>query len=62
MVLDQYVRDLKAFMDDFASALEAGRTKFYLDTSILIWLIRLSSHARAEVLEWLRSRPTNITS
>lgn len=57
MVLDQYVRDLKAFMDDFASALDAERTKFYLDTSILIWLIRLGSHARAEVLAWFRSRP-----
>lgn len=58
MLLDQYIRDLKAFMDDFASALDAERTKFYLDTSILIWLIRLGSHARAEVFAWLRSRPT----
>ena len=57
MVLDQYVRDLKAFMDDFATALDAERTKFYLDTSVLIWLIRLGSQARAEVLAWFRSRP-----
>src|SRR5258708_16340566 len=57
MVVDQYVRDLKAFMDDFATALDSDRTKFYLDTSILIWLIRLGSQARAEVLAWFRSRP-----
>jgi hypothetical protein len=57
MVLDQYVRDLKAFMDDFATALDTERTKFYLDTSVLIWLIRLGSKARTEVLAWFRSRP-----
>jgi hypothetical protein len=56
MVLDQYVRDLKAFMDDFATALDAERTKLYLDTSLLIWLIRLGAHARAEVLAWFRGR------
>jgi hypothetical protein len=59
MVLDQYVRDLKAFMEEFATALEAARTKFYLDTSLLIWLIRLGAHARAEVLAWFRGRPAD---
>src|SRR5438270_6911881 len=58
MVLDQYVRDFKAFMEAFAAALESDRTKIYLDTSLLIWLIRLGGSARAEVLAWLRSRPT----
>jgi PIN like domain len=59
MVLDQYVRDLKAFMDEFATALEAERTKLYLDTSVLIWLIRLGATARAEILAWFRNRPAN---
>jgi hypothetical protein len=57
MVLDQYVKDLKTFMEEFVTALEAERTKIYLDTSLLIWLIRLGASARAEVLGWFRSRP-----
>jgi hypothetical protein len=59
MVLDQFVRDVKAFMEEFAMALEKAPTRFYLDTSFLIWLIRLGGDARAEVLWWLRSRPAS---
>jgi hypothetical protein len=32
MVLDEYVRDYKAFMEEFAIALDADTTNFYLDT------------------------------
>ena len=56
MVLDQYVRDFKAFMEEFATALDSNRAKFYLDTSFLIWLIRVGAEARRETLEWLQSR------
>jgi hypothetical protein len=46
VLLDQYVRDLKTFMEEFTTALEAERTKLYLDTSLLIWLIRLGLGGR----------------
>ena len=57
MILDEYVRDYKAFMEEFAATIESTQTNFYLDTSLLIWLIRLGAEARAETISWFRSRP-----
>jgi hypothetical protein len=61
MILDDYVRDYKAFVEEFATALDAVETNFYLDTSLLLWLIRLGAEARAEILRWLRGRPASRT-
>jgi PIN like domain len=58
MLLDNYVRDYRAFMTDFVGSLQSEETYLYLDTSFLIWLIRLGSEARSEILEWLRERPS----
>ena len=38
--LDPLVRDYRAFMDELLAAIESDGTRFYLDTSLLTWLIR----------------------
>lgn len=58
MRLDPFVRDYP-FMNDFVEALESGGTRFYLDTSLLMWLIRLGTRARAEFMVWCGGRPKN---
>lgn len=57
MRLDPFIREYRPFMDDLVGVLESERTRFYLDTSLLMWLIRVGSAARAEFLDWCRSRP-----
>lgn len=57
MRLDPFVRDYRAFIDALVAAIENNGTKFYLDTSILAWLIRLGSQARQEFISWCVSRP-----
>ena len=57
MRLDPFVRDYRAFMEELAQTLEAQGTRFYLDTSVLMWLIRLGMTARSEFEAWCRSRP-----
>jgi PIN like domain len=59
MRLDTIVRDYQAFMLEFADALEAQSTRFYLDTSLLMWLIRLGPQARSQFIEWCHTRPTD---
>ena len=59
MILDEYVRDYKVFMEEFATTLDSTGTNFYLDTSLLIWMIRLGVEARTEVIRWLCDRPTS---
>ena len=46
-------------MLEFTDALEAEGTRFYLDTSLLMWLIRLGPRARAEFIGWCDTRPTD---
>lgn len=57
MQLDPLIRDYGQFMNELVAALESERTRFYLDTSLLMWLIRLGSAARAEFLGWCHARP-----
>ena len=57
MRLDPFIRDYRAFMDELVETFESERTRYYLDTSLLMWLIRLGPAARAEFLAWCRSRP-----
>ncbi len=57
MRLDPFIRDYRAFMDELVDTFESERTRYYLDTSLLMWLIRLGPAARAEFLAWCRGRP-----
>ena len=57
MRLDPFVRDYQQFMDELVEVLQSPQTRFYLDTSLLMWLVRLGSAARSEVLTWCRNRP-----
>jgi len=59
MRLDPFTRDYRTFMTEFVEALEAKSTRFYLDTSLLMWLIRLGAAARKEFIGWCDSRPRN---
>lgn len=59
MRLDPFIRDYPAFMEEFARVLNADGTHFYLDTSLLMWLIRLSAQARREFIAWCDSRPSD---
>ena len=56
MRLDPYVRDYAQFMDELVEVLESPQTRFYLDTSLLMWLLRLGSGARLEFLSWCETR------
>ncbi|MDE0522226.1 MAG: PIN-like domain-containing protein [Boseongicola sp.] len=44
-------------MDELTEVLESPQSRFYLDTSLLMWLVRLSPEARSEFLIWCRNRP-----
>jgi hypothetical protein len=59
MRLDPFVRDYQSYVNELIDAIEANTTRFYLDTSLLIWLIGLGSQARAEFIAWCKARPTN---
>ncbi|MGJ4941428.1 PIN-like domain-containing protein [Bradyrhizobium sp. HKCCYLS1011] len=54
------MRDYRAFMDELTGAVDAPGTRFYLDTSLLMWLIRLGTAAREEFLAWCRSRVVKV--
>jgi len=54
MRLDPVVRDYRSFMDEFIQTLESEATRFYLDTSALMWLISLGATARAESVDFVR--------
>ena len=57
MRLDPFVRDFQQFIDELTEVLDSPQTRFYLDTSLLMWLLRLGSAARSEFLSWCRTRP-----
>lgn len=58
MRIDPFVRDLAKFQGDLASALDEPGTRLYLDTSTLMWLVRLSRTARAEFMAWCAKQNT----
>lgn len=57
MRLDPIVRDYPQFMDELTKVLESPLSRFYMDTSILMWLVRLSPEARSEFVGWCRNLP-----
>lgn len=57
MRLDPLVRDYPTYLDDLIQALDEPRTRIYLDTSLLMWLVRVGGEARAEFIAWADSRP-----
>ena len=57
MRLDPVIRDYQQFMDELLEVLGSPQTRLYLDTSVLMWLVRLGSAARSEFLSWCRKRP-----
>lgn len=56
MYLDPFARDFESFLRDFVAALDAPQTVVYLDTSVLMWLVRLGTEARKEFLDWCKAR------
>ena len=60
MRLDPYVRDYRGYMNEFVEALESPATRFYLDTSVLTWLIQLGDEAREEFMDWCQARSPNV--
>lgn len=57
MRLDAYAREFDAYTDELDEALADATTRIYLDTSLLMWLIRIGRDARAEFFEWCNARP-----
>ncbi|WP_164940558.1 PIN-like domain-containing protein [Bradyrhizobium zhanjiangense] len=47
-------------MDELTAVVDASATRFYLDTSLLMWLIRLGAAARAEFLGWCQGRMVKV--
>lgn len=60
MKLDPFVRDYRAYLDELAGAVDASTTRFYLDTSLLLWLVRLGATARREFLTWCQRRTMKV--
>ena len=56
MRLDPYIRDYRGFINEFVEAIEAEGTLFYLDTSLLMWLLSISPKARSEFIRWCETR------
>src|SRR5216683_4860922 len=57
MRLDPLTRDYRAFVEELVEVLQAENTRYYLDTSLLMWLVRVGSAARGEFIAWCNSRP-----
>lgn len=57
MRLEPLVRDYPAFLEELIRVLQAPTTRIYLDTSQLMWLIRVGEAARYEFHRWVGSRP-----
>jgi hypothetical protein len=55
--LDPYIRDYSSFVEELAQVVALPGTRLYLDTSLLMWLIRLGAKPRGEFLAWARERP-----
>jgi PIN like domain len=56
MQLDPFVRDYPVYVDELILALRKPTTRVYLDTSLLMWLMRLGSQAREEFCQWCKGR------
>ena len=56
MQLDPFVRDYPAYVDELIEALKKPNTRVYLDTSLLMWLMRIGAQARDEFCQWCKGR------
>ncbi len=56
MRLDPLIRDYPTFIDELDQVVRASTTRFYLDTSLLMWLVRVGQEARAEFIAWAIGR------
>jgi hypothetical protein len=57
MRLDPYARDFGPFTDELDGVLADEATRLYLDTSLLMWLVRVGREARREFIGWCKARP-----
>ena len=57
MRLDPLTRYYPTFMEELVDVLQAENTRYYLDTSLLMWLAGVGSAARGEFIAWCNSRP-----
>jgi hypothetical protein len=57
MRLDPLTRDYRAFIEELVTVLQAENTRYYLDTSLLMWLVRVGAAARSEFIAWCDNRP-----
>lgn len=60
MRLNPFVRDYRGFMGGLTAVVDAPGTRFYLDTSLLMWLFRLGAAAREEYLDWCEGRMVKV--
>lgn len=58
MQIDPYVRDLVEYRANVAKALDDKDSRFYLDTSTLMWAVGLSRPARKSFLDWCAAKTT----
>src|ERR1700722_19763653 len=56
MQLDPLVRDYSNYLEELMGSLRSSSTRVYLDTSLLIWLIRIGKEARDEFFDWCKGR------
>ncbi len=56
MKLDPFIRDYDEFMDEVAETFQSNNTIYYLDTSLLMLLVRLGVTARKEFIGWCNTR------
>ena len=56
MKLHPYARDYDAFLTELSAVIDADTTRFYLDTSVLMFLVRVGRATRQEFLTWCRKR------
>ena len=57
MRLDPYLRDYGQYLTEFIAVLKSPTTRFYVDTSLLMWLVRAGRTARSDFMGWCKSLP-----
>ena len=55
MKVDPYVRSIDEFETQLIDAIKSATCRLYLDTSTLMWALRINAGARDEFIEWCRS-------
>lgn len=55
MKLDPYIRSIAEYENRLADAINSGKCLVYLDTSTLMWTLRINRLAREQFVEWCRA-------